>query len=96
MTFQSRDTKRRLLINTIDTKADRVTPSKREADAAARIIVNKESGDILVLIPKLRKDDALDTEELKKLLRPLFKEIARPADEKTIENLPRLWNPKAR
>ncbi|MCH7692823.1 MAG: hypothetical protein IID50_05205 [Proteobacteria bacterium] len=65
-------------------------------DAAARIIVNKKTGDILLLIPKPRKDKALDTGELKKLLRPLFKEIARPADEKTIETLPRLWNPKAR
>ena len=96
VTFKSRDTKRRLLINTIDTKADRVTPSKREAEAAARIIANKNSGDILVHIRKLRNDETLDMKELKKFLRPLFEEIARPADEKTIENLPRLWNPKAR
>ncbi len=96
VTFQSRDTERRLLINTIDTKADRVTPSKREAEAAIRIIANKNSGDILVLIGKLRNDEALDMKDIKKFLRPLFEEIARPADENTIENLPRLWNPEAR
>ena len=41
-----------LRINTIDTKADGVTPTKREASAAASIRSKLEPGEHLILIPK--------------------------------------------
>jgi hypothetical protein len=88
--FKSKDSKRRLLINTVDAKASG-EPSKREAAAAERIIVNKKSGDILVLIPKPRQNETIDMAALKDFLRPLFQEIQRPQDDSDPRNIPELF-----
>ena len=82
ITFTSKKTGRRLLVNTVDTLVDGITPSSRERKAGIKLYYNAESGDIVVLIGKLRPGEQLDEEEFEKFLRPLLEEIDRPAPER--------------
>ncbi len=70
-----------MLINSHDPKADGVTPTGREEKAAVRIMKNKETGDILMLVPKLREGQILDCEALAKFARPLLDEIRKDRGE---------------
>ena len=65
-----------LHINTIDTLADGIVETKREGDAAARIINNKQDDDFLVLVQKLREGEKLDKKALKTLIKPILEEMA--------------------
>lgn len=67
-----------MFINTVDTRADGETPSSREQRAAVRIIINGESGDLLLLIPKPPKGMTIDFNALEEIVTPLLKEIAKP------------------
>jgi hypothetical protein len=76
--FRHEITGRRLFINTVDVRADKVTPSTREQNAAVRIILNAENGDILVLVPKPREGETFDRKAVEKFLRPFLEELGRP------------------
>ena len=78
ITLQNPETGRRMFINTVDTRADGETPSSREQRAAVRIIINGESGDLLLLIPKPPKGMTIDFNALEEIVTPLLKEIAKP------------------
>ena len=79
ITFQSRKSLRRLFVNTTDTNAAGTAPTKREFGSAVRIVLNGESGDILVLIGKPPNGRSLDMQALKEFLRPLLNELDNPA-----------------
>ncbi|NKB21466.1 MAG: hypothetical protein GKS01_13305 [Alphaproteobacteria bacterium] len=77
LSFKDPVTKRFLHLNTVDTKAKGTQPSKREDDAAKRIIqnMNTETGDILVLVPKLAKNETFDLEKFKAFIMPIIREV---------------------
>lgn len=79
--FESPRTKRKLLINTIDTRADNVTPTTREERAAVRILVNSNTGDILILLPKPPRGQEYDLDRFLEWLRPHLEEIDRELPE---------------
>ena len=79
--FESTRTRRKLLINTVDTRADNVTLTGREERAAVRILANSESGDILILLPKPPRGQAYDRERFLEWLRPYLEEIDRDLPE---------------
>ncbi len=99
ITFISQKTDRRLFINTADRLADGTTPTSREHDAGIRIILNGESGGILVLVPKPGTGKTIDFEALKEFLRPMLEEIDQPKPDvdprakKAPEELMRRWFP---
>lgn len=78
VSFQCGPTRKKLHVNTVDTRADGRTPSTREGEAAARIIRNKESGDILVLLPKPPTGRTYDAKAIGEFLRPYLIEICEP------------------
>lgn len=93
----NRETGRRLLVNSIDTRSDGRTPTTRERNSAARIIVNKETGDILVLVPKPAAGETYDRAALKEFIRPFLHEIGRelsqdPQPAQTQEEPRHLWD----
>lgn len=75
--FESKQTERKLLINTVDTRADNVTLTGREEGAAVRILRNSETGDILVTLAKPPRGHAYDLERFLEWIRPLVEEIDR-------------------
>ncbi len=79
--FESTRTKRKLLINTIDTRADNVTPTTREERAAVRILANSSTGDILILLPKPPRGQDYDLDRFLEWLRPYLEEIDRELPE---------------
>jgi hypothetical protein len=81
LSIKNEGTGRILHVNTIDTRADGRTPSTREQGAAERILLNKESRDILVLVPKPRKGETVDNDALERFLEPLIEELANPVSE---------------
>ena len=81
ITFQSKITRRRLFINTTDMNAAGTAATKREFESAVRIVLNGESGDILLLIAKPPKGRSIDLDALKEVMRPLLREIDNPAPE---------------
>lgn len=90
--FLHEGTARRLLIQTIDTKADG-SPSMREHDNNVRVLRNMKSGDILVLVPKLKEGDILNKEALRAFLRPLIQDLGNfdPADDTRGSSGSDLW-----
>jgi hypothetical protein len=98
LTFEHDVTERLLLINTIDTLADQVSPDKREFGAAVRIILNSRNGDILILIPKVPDDGTLPTDELAEFIEPFIVQLGREVpdfDPRSItpqDEFWRLWN----
>lgn len=81
ITFTSQTTGRRLFLNTTETKTDGTAPTRREYEAAVRVILNGEAGDSLVLVAKPPRGHSLDLEVLKEFLRPLLRELNKPAPE---------------
>ena len=79
--FESKHTRRKLLINTIDTRADNETPTGREERAAVRIIANSDTGDILILLPKPPRGQTYDLDRFLEWLRPHLEEIDRDLPE---------------
>ena len=79
--FESKRTRRKLLINTIDTRADNETPTGREERAAVRIIANSDTGDILILLPKPPRGQTYDLDRFLEWLRPHLEEIDRDLPE---------------
>ncbi len=75
--FKSDRTGRKLLINTIDTRADNMTPTTREERAAIRILANSKTGDILILLPKPPRGQTYDFDRFLEWLRPHLEEIDR-------------------
>ncbi len=73
--FVSRRTGRRLLINTVDTRADGVTPSSRENQAAERILRNSDTGDLLVIVPKPPRGQIYSLDHFEGWLRPILEEL---------------------
>lgn len=94
ISFLHEDTERKLLIQTIDTKADGLTPSTRERANNVRVIRNMKNGDILVLIPKLVDGEKLKHEALKKFLRPLIRELGqqKPVDRRDSSDPDSIWH----
>ena len=68
LTFRNGRSGRRLHINTYDPRNLRGDPTKRELGAAVRIVYNAKAGDILLLIPKLKKKQFIDMDELRRRL----------------------------
>ena len=79
ITIQDKGSGRLLHIQTVTTKANGRVPSIGEHGANIRVLKNKETDDLLVLIPKLPKGAILDVEALKQRLRPIVEELGRPA-----------------
>ena len=71
-------TGRRILLQTIDTETDGLTPSDREWLSNVRLMYNKESGDYLVLVSKNIPIDEIDWETFNEAMRPIVREIGRP------------------
>jgi len=61
---------------------DDADPIRREYNQAVKVYFNAESGNLFVMIPKPPAGHQLDKKELKDFLRPLVREIARPADKR--------------
>ncbi len=72
LTFKHGRSGRRLHINTYDPRNLRGDLTKRELAAAVRIVYNAAKGDVLVLIPKLKKKQAIDLDELQNRLRNIM------------------------
>ncbi len=81
LTFKNTLNKRHLHINTTDVYANRLDETKREKEAAHRILVNGRSGDILLLIPKLLPGETLDEDYLREVLEQLIDELLGPKPE---------------
>jgi hypothetical protein len=79
--FQSERTGRKLLINTITTYADGWMPEKREFGSEQRILINKETGDIYLAVPKLGPEEEYDLDHAEELLEDFLVEIDRPYDD---------------
>lgn len=77
-TIRDSITGRRILLQTIDTETDGLTPSDREWLSNVRLMYNKESGDYLVLVPKSIPIDEIDWEAFNEAMRPIVREIGRP------------------
>lgn len=77
-TIRDKRTGRRILLQTIDTDADGLTPSAREWRSNIRLMYNKRSGDYLVLIPKSVPLDEVDWDAFDRAMRPIVREIGRP------------------
>ncbi len=78
----------RLLVNTYDPYADG-SPTRREANAAIRILKNKDGKDTLLLIPKLRNGETLNCDALAEFAKPLLDEI-RKGNGSPVESI---WKP---
>lgn len=76
-TIYNRKTGRRILIQTVDTKADGLTPTDREWINNLRLMYNKTSGDYLILVPKGVPEDQINWEAFDQTLRPILQEIGR-------------------
>ena len=85
VTHQSTRTGRYIHIQSIDTWADGETPTARETRNNLRALVNKRTGDLLILVPKPKEGETFDHEVLKKFLRPYIQEIDRPHTNKDTE-----------
>lgn len=60
----------RLFINTVDRTG--IDPKKRESESALRILANSNSRDLLLMVPKLRKGEALDLDALRSVVSALL------------------------
>ena len=69
---------RHLFVNTYDVANRTLQATKREWGNAIRLLGHAERGDILLLVPKLRKDQALDIEGFKRLIHNLLDELCEP------------------
>jgi len=81
-------------VNTYDTRADGVTPTTREHKAAVRIMRNKSSGDVFVMIPKPKKGEKLNLVKLKEFLRPVVRELKSQSAKPKDTNRWRQWDKK--
>ncbi len=72
---------RRLFVNTYDVANRTLQATKREWGNAIRLLGHAKRGDILLLVPKLRKDQALDIGGFKRLIHNLLDELCEPAQE---------------
>ena len=95
VSFQDPVTKRFLHINTVDTKAKGTLPSLREERAAVNIMRNKEKGDVLVLVSKIKEGETFDKEKFKEFIMSIIEEVNQPFDENAdeIEDRPRRVDP---
>ncbi len=66
---------------TVRGNANSSTPSTREQAAAERILINKENGDIVVLIPKLQKDQGLNYDGSDEFLTDVIEELGKERSE---------------
>ncbi|MEX0922537.1 MAG: hypothetical protein WDZ84_07160 [Rhodovibrionaceae bacterium] len=71
-----------LHINTTDTYVDRITSDSREMNAAVRILRNEEKCRILVLVPKPKPGERLDTNALERFLGTILKELDKMPEKK--------------
>lgn len=77
LTFVHDETKRRLLIQSVDTRASGSRTS-REHGNNVRVVRNMRTGDIVVLVPKPMPGQTLNVNALRALLRPLMQELGQP------------------
>lgn len=70
---------RKLFVNTYDVANRTLQATRREWGNAIRLLGHAKRGDILLLVPKLRKDQALDIEGFKRLIHNLLDELCEPA-----------------
>lgn len=70
---------RRLFVNTYDVANRTLQATKREWGNAIRLLGHAKRGDMLLLVPKLRRDQELDIEGFKRLIHNLLDELCEPA-----------------
>jgi hypothetical protein len=68
----------RLFINTVDRTG--IDPNERERNSALRILANSNSRDLLLIVPKLRKGEALDFDALHGVVSALLDRLCSEAD----------------
>lgn len=101
LTFRNDKSGRSLFINSVETRRDNVTPTRREREAARRMVRNAGPADIVALIPKPPKGQAVDETMLDEILTPLAEELEKPAppgdprDTTPLEDLWFEWAPPA-
>ena len=83
-----------IYVNTYDTRADSITPTTRERKAAVRVMRNKKTGDIFIMVPKPRKDEKINLKKLKEFLRPIVRELKSPSPKPKASKRWRQWDKK--
>lgn len=72
-----------VVVNTVDTRADGMTPTTREENNAIKLDYNMKANAVLITLPKAGPDQTIDFAEFERRTLPIFKDVKKIADGKS-------------
>lgn len=76
-----------VVVNTVDTRADGMTPTTREENGAIRLDYNMAANAILITLPKARSGQTIDFKAFESRIVPVFKDLKKIADGMSARNV---------